>query len=65
MRCFPSPKSEKRIREKTRNLTNNRARSIKEPVDAKEMGNNFAHSPASNVEIGKDVIKKLNLEEIV
>ena len=59
-RWFPSPKSEKRIREKILNLTNNRARSLMTPEDAKEMlipvlrgwGNYFAHSLASNVFTG-------------
>ena len=59
-RWFPSPKSEMRIREKILNLTNNRARSLMTPEDAKEMlipvlrgwGNYFAHSLASNVFTG-------------
>ena len=56
-RWFPSPKSEKRIREKILNLTNNRARSLMTPEDAKDIlipvlrgwGNYFAHSLASKV----------------
>ena len=59
-RWFPSPKSETRIREKILNLTNNRARSLMTPEDAKELlipvlrgwGNYFAHSLASNVFTG-------------
>ena len=59
-RWFPSPKSEMRIREKILNLTNNRARSLMTPEDAKEMltpvlrgwGNYFAHSLASNIFTG-------------
>ena len=56
-RWFPSPKSEMRIREKILSLTNNRARSLMTPEEAKEMlipilrgwGNYFAHSMASEV----------------
>ena len=59
-RWFPSPKSEKRIREKILNLTNNRARSLMTPEEAKEMlipvlrgwGNYFEHSLASNIFTG-------------
>jgi group II intron reverse transcriptase/maturase len=55
-RWFPSPKSETRIREKILNLTDNRARALMTPEEAKDMlipvlrgwGNYFAHSPASN-----------------
>ena len=51
---------EKRIREKILNLTNNRARSLMTPEEAKEMlipvlggwGNYFAHSLASNIFTG-------------
>jgi len=56
-RWFPSPKSEKRIREKILNLTGSNARSLMEPEEAKEIlipvlrgwGNYFAHSLASNI----------------
>ena len=59
-RWFPSTKSEKRIREKILNLTNNRARSLMTPEEAKDMlipvlrgwGNYFEHSLASNIFTG-------------